>query len=85
MSVFGSVGLHLICLKGTAMSNSEFCSIYVLDMALGNLSAKVQPVFLFFFFFCRIVVGHSGTGECWPLGGRGLGVKMEDFVRALTY
>ena len=32
------------------MSNSEFCSIYVLDMALGNLSAKVQPVFLFFFF-----------------------------------
>ena len=30
-------------------------------------------------------MGHSGTGACWPLGGLGLSVKMEDFVRALTY
>ena len=57
MPVFWSAGLHLICLKGTAMSNSEFCSIYVLDMALGNLFAKAQPVFLFFFFFLKDCCG----------------------------
>ena len=30
-------------------------------------------------------MGHLGTGACWPLGELCLNVKMEDFMRALTY
>ena len=49
MPVFWSMGLHLICLKGSAMFSSEFCNIYVFDMALGNLYANVQHCVSVFF------------------------------------
>ena len=82
MPVFWSMGLHLICLKDSAMFSSEFFSIYVFDMALGNLSANVQPC------VSVILKDWCGPFRHWSLlalGGLGLGVKMEGFVRGLTY
>ena len=41
--------LHLVSLKGSAMSNSEFWSVYGFGTALGSLPANVQcnvPVLL---------------------------------------
>ena len=38
--------LHLVSLKGSAMSNSEFWSVYGFDMAFGSLSFNAQAMFL---------------------------------------
>lgn len=61
MPVFWSMGLHLICLKGSAMFSSVFFSIYVFDMALGNLSANVQPC------VCVILKDWCGPFRHWSL------------------
>ena len=58
--------LHFVSLKGSAMSNSEFWSVYGFGKALGSLSANVQgcaPVLL------KGWCGTLGTRACWLLGG----------------